>query len=240
MKLNTSIMVVVMLFAFNSSTFSQGNTPDYNKKPAEFIYKGVSFYQLPYAFDALEPSIDKETMLFHYDRHHKAYFMKYVDAMEGKPSIKIEQLLKNISKYAEGIKNNAGGYYNHMLYFQILSPGGNNMPQGKLLSAIVKKFGSYELMKTKISDAALNRFGSGWAWLAVNGSGELFVSSTANQENPLMDVVKERGIPILALDVWEHAYYLKYQNKRKDYVENFWKLVNWDEVEKMFEGAEKN
>jgi len=237
MKIKITSLIIGMIFLTNINAFSQTTTLDYSKKPTEYIYKGVAFYQLPYAFNALEPNIDKETMLFHYDRHHKAYFTKYVDAMEGKPQIKIEDVLKNISQYSEGIKNNAGGYYNHILYFQIMLPGGSNLPKGKLESAITKKFGSLDNMKKQISDAALSRFGSGWAWLAVSGNGDLFVSSTANQENPLMDIVKERGSPIIALDVWEHAYYLKYQNKRKDYIDNFWKLINWDEVGKMFEEA---
>jgi Fe-Mn family superoxide dismutase len=239
MKNKIITLIIAIFFLININANSQGNAPDYNKKPTEFIYKGVSFYQLPYAFNALEPNIDKETMLFHYDRHHKAYFMKYVDAMEGKPQLKIEDLCKKISQYPETVKNNAGGYFNHILYFQIMLPGGSNLPKGKLAIAIDQKFGSFENLKKQISDAATSRFGSGWAWLSVSENGELFVSSTSNQENPMMDVVKDRGTSILALDVWEHAYYLKYQNKRKDYIENYWKVLNWDEVGKMFEKALK-
>lgn len=239
MKIKILTIIIILFVCATNKTYSQTNTFDYSKKPTEFVYKGAKFYQLPYAFDALEPNIDKETMLYHYDRHHKAYFTKYIDAMEGKPAQKIEDVLKNISKYSDAIKNNAGGYFNHILYFQIMLPGGSNLPKGKLANAIEHKFGSVENMKKQITDAATSRFGSGWAWLAVNETGELFVSSTANQENPLMDIVKERGTPILALDVWEHAYYLKYQNKRKDYIENFWKLINWDEIGRMFEEAVK-
>jgi Fe-Mn family superoxide dismutase len=238
MKIKISTIIIAMLFLCNIKVFSQNTATDYSKKPSEFVYKGVTFYQLPYAFNALEPNIDKETVLIHYDRHHKAYFMKYLDAMEGKPQQSLEEILNNISQYSEGIKNNAGGYHNHILYFQIMLPGGSNLPKGKLAAAIDKKFGSFEAMKKQINEAATTRFGSGWAWLSVNKAGELFVSSTANQDNPLMDISKERGIPILGLDVWEHAYYLKYQNKRKDYIDSFWKLVNWDEVGKLFNGAE--
>ncbi|MFZ4398794.1 MAG: superoxide dismutase [Bacteroidales bacterium] len=239
MKIKIIFLLIYLFVCSIINTFSQTNTADYTKKPAEYSYKGVVFYQLPYAFNALEPNIDKETMLFHYDRHHKAYFTKYVDAMEGKPQQKIEDVLKNISKYPEAVKNNAGGYFNHILYFQTMLPGGSNVPKGKLAIAVNQKFGSFENLKKQISDAATSRFGSGWAWLSVNVNGDLFISSTANQENPLMDIVKEKGTPILALDVWEHAYYLKYQNKRKDYIDSFWKLVNWDEVGKMYEKTEK-
>lgn len=235
MKNNFILTAILLLTGFYA--FSQNNTTEYSKKPDEFIYKGQTFYQLPYAYNALEPGIDKETVMIHYDRHHKAYFTKYIDAMEGKSELlgKIEDVLKKISQYPEGVRNNAGGYYNHILYWKIMLPSGSNLPKGKLATAIDKKFGSFENLKKQISDAAISRFGSGWAWLSINDNGELFISSTANQDNPLMDVVKEKGTPILALDVWEHAYYLKYQNKRKDYIESFWKLLNWDEVEKLYE-----
>ncbi|NVN93975.1 MAG: superoxide dismutase [Bacteroidetes bacterium] len=241
MKFKILTLIIVFLFLSGLKLFSQTNAVDYSKKPAEFVYKGISFYQLPYAYNALEPFIDKETVMIHYDRHHKTYFTKYVDAMEAKPElqVKIEDVLKKISQYSDAIHNNAGGYYNHILYWQIMQPDGNNMPKGILASAIDKKFGSFENMKKQITDAALSRFGSGWVWLSVNEKHELFVSSTANQDCPLMDIVKERGTPIFALDVWEHAYYLKYQNKRKDYVDNFWKLINWTVVEKLYEEAGK-
>ncbi|MFZ4411752.1 MAG: superoxide dismutase [Bacteroidales bacterium] len=239
MKNKISIILFSLFLLSASHVMSQATSTDFTKKPEAFVYKGKTFYQLPYAYNALEPNIDKETVLIHYDRHHKAYFTKYIDAMEGKPEQKIEDVLKNISQYPDAVKNNAGGYYNHSMYFQIMLPGGSNIPEGKLATAVSLKFGSFENMKKQISDAAVSRFGSGWAWLSVNANGELFVSSTANQENPLMDIAKEKGKPILALDVWEHAYYLKYQNKRKDYIENFWKLVNWNEVGKMFDEAVK-
>ncbi len=233
--------MIATFFIFNIKVNSQ-TTIDYSKKPSEFIYKGIPFYQLPYSFNSLDQYIDKETVMIHYDRHHKSYFTKYIDAIESKQEIQVrlEDVLTRISQYSESIRNNAGGYFNHILYWQIMIPGGNTLPKENLTKAIEKKFGTLENMKKQISDAALSRFGSGWAWLSVNENGELFVSSTANQDNPLMDVVKERGVPILGLDVWEHAYYLKYQNKRKDYVENFWKLLNWNEVEKLYEAALKN
>jgi Fe-Mn family superoxide dismutase len=242
MKNKISLLFSVVFFFTTFMAFSQITTPDYSKKPAVFMYKGQAFYQLPYTFNALEPYIDKETMFIHYDKHHKTYFTKYVDAMEGKPELKgkIEDVLKKISQYSEGIKNSAGGYYNHIMYFQLMLPGGSKIPQGKLAQAIDKKFGNTETLKKLISDAAVNRFGSGWAWLVVDANGDLFVCSTANQDNPLMDIAKDKGTPILALDVWEHAYYLKYQNKRKDYIDSFWNVLNWDEVGKLYDAAVKH
>jgi Fe-Mn family superoxide dismutase len=242
MKNKIFIIMIAIFFINNIKVNSQTNTTDYSKKPDKFVYKGIAFYQLPYSYNSLEKYIDKETVMIHYDRHHKAYFTKYIDAMEGKPELqgKMEDVLKKISQYSEGIRNNLGGYYNHIMYWNIMLPGDFTSPKDKLAKAIEKKFGTLENMKKQLSDAALSRFGSGWAWLSVNDNGELFISSTANQDNPLMDVVKERGVPILALDVWEHAYYLKYQNKRKDYVDNFWKLLNWNEVDKLYEIPLKN
>jgi Fe-Mn family superoxide dismutase len=235
MKKNFINLVLLFVLGISTQLFSQNSNTDLTKAPDEFKYKDQIFYKLPYTYNALEPYIDKETVMIHYDRHHKAYFTKYIDAFEGKPFAKIEEILNNISKYSDVVRNNTGGYYNHNLYWSIMKPGGSTTPKGKLANEIDKKFGSFENLKKQISDAALSKFGSGWAWLLINSNNELIISSTSNQDNPLMDVVAEKGYPILGLDVWEHAYYLKYQNKRKDYIENFWKLVNWDEVGKIYE-----
>ncbi len=239
MKNSFITLIIFISLSINSQAFSQNLVTDFSKIPTEFKYKDQVFYKLPYAYNALEPYIDKETVMFHYDKHHKAYFTKYLDAIEGKNITDIEDVLKNISKYSDAIRNNAGGYYNHILYWQIMLPEGSNIPLGKLANEINKKFGSFENMKKQISDAAITKFGSGWAWLSVNKNGDLFISTTSNQDNPLMDIISENGNPILGLDVWEHAYYLKYQNKRKDYIENFWKLVNWDEIGKKYENLIK-
>ncbi|MES2775964.1 MAG: superoxide dismutase [Bacteroidota bacterium] len=193
---------------------------------------------LPYAWNALEPSIDKETMNIHYSKHAAAYAKSVKEAMTAEnvdsATTSITQLLGNISKYTPKMRNNAGGHYNHELFWQLMKPGGDKTPGGSLLAAINKDFGSLEAFKTKFEDAGKTRFGSGWAWLIKNGDGKLQVASTANQDNPLMDISEIKGAPLLALDVWEHAYYLKYQNKRPEYITNWWNVVNWTVVESRF------
>lgn len=198
--------------------------------------KDVTFPDLPYAYNALEPAIDAKTMEIHYSRHHKAYYTNFLTALKDSPAGEMDllDLFANISKQSPAIRNNGGGYYNHKLFWENMSPS-KTEPSAKLKAAIEKDFGSFDKFKTDFSDAAKKQFGSGWAWLCVDKSGKLFVSSTPNQDNPLMDVVEKRGTPLLCLDVWEHAYYLQYQNKRADYVDNFWKIVNWDTVSKRFE-----
>ena len=193
---------------------------------------------LPYASDALEPHIDKQTMEIHHDKHHKAYTDKLNAAIEGTDlaNKSIEEIMKNVSGKT-AVRNNGGGYYNHNLFWSILGPNGGGQPSGALADAINKKFGSFDKFKEEFSNAAATRFGSGWAWLIVTGNGEVAVTSTANQDNPLMDVAEQKGTPILGLDVWEHAYYLKYQNKRPDYISAFWNVVNWDAVSKRYEQA---
>lgn len=186
---------------------------------------------LPYAFDALEPHIDARTMEIHHDRHHAGYTNNLNNAiagtdLEGKS---IEEILTNVSGNG-AVRNNGGGYYNHSLFWTVMSPNGGGAPSGDLASAIDAKFGSLDTLKDEFSKAAATRFGSGWAWLIVDGAGNLAVTSTPNQDNPLMDVAEVKGKPILGLDVWEHAYYLNYQNKRPDYIKAFWNVVNWDEV----------
>jgi len=194
--------------------------------------------KLPYNYDALEPHIDAMTMEIHHGKHHGAYTANLNKAIEGTPlaNISIEEILKDVSKHSMAIRNNGGGYYNHNLFWNLMSPNGGGKPVGNIASAIDKKFGSFDAFKEKFNAAAATRFGSGWAWLILS-NGELEVFSTPNQDNPLMDVSEMKGFPLLALDVWEHAYYLKYQNRRPDYIESFWHVVNWKEVENRYNGA---
>ncbi|MEO1054180.1 MAG: superoxide dismutase [Bacteroidota bacterium] len=187
---------------------------------------------LPYAFDALEPHIDARTMEIHHGKHHAGYVSKLNAAIEGTDLAgkSLEEILANAGQHGGAVRNNGGGVYNHNLFWQVMSPNGGGNPSGDLGSAIDSKFGSFDNFKTEFSNAAATRFGSGWAWLIVDGGGNLAVTSTPNQDNPLMDVADAKGTPILGLDVWEHAYYLNYQNRRPDYVAAFWNVINWDEV----------
>lgn len=187
---------------------------------------------LPYAFDALEPHIDKLTMEIHHDRHHKAYVDNLNKAL-GASSKSLEDLLATVSTQSIAVRNNGGGHWNHRFFWQLLAPATNKQPSAVLLAQIQKDFGSLDNLKLEFGKAATSRFGSGWAWLLVK-EGKLVISSTPNQDNPLMDVADVKGKPILALDVWEHAYYLKYQNKRADYINAFWNVVNWDFVSQQF------
>jgi Fe-Mn family superoxide dismutase len=191
--------------------------------------------KLSYDYNALEPYIDARTMEIHHTKHHGGYTSKLNAAIEGSDleKLTIEEILQNISKHSVGVRNNGGGYYNHKLFWEIMSPNGGGEPTGDLMNAINKDFGSFSKFKAEFSNAAATRFGSGWAWL-LNQNGKLMVSSTSNQDNPLMDLVDVKGTPILGLDVWEHAYYLHYQNKRPDYIDAFWNVVNWGQVAKRF------
>jgi Fe-Mn family superoxide dismutase len=194
---------------------------------------------LPYANDALEPHIDKMTMEIHHDRHHKAYVDNLNKAIAGTDMEKVPlaQLIKDVSKYPVAVRNNGGGHWNHTFFWQIMGPKGGGTPTGKLATAINSAFGSFDKMKEEFAKAATSRFGSGWAWLIVGPDKKLKITSTPNQDNPLMDVATDKGTPILAIDVWEHAYYLKYQNKRADYVNAFWNVVNWNKVSENFDAA---
>ena len=191
------------------------------------------FAPLPYAYDALEPYIDKMTMEIHYDRHHRTYFNNFLAAIKGTELEKtpVPVIFANMSAYSVAIRNTAGGYWNHEMFWNCMKPKGGGFPEGKLSEAIISSFGSIDEFKKQFAEAAVKRFGSGWAWLVVNPEGKLFITSTANQDNPLMNTEEKRGTPILCLDVWEHAYYLKYQNKRSDYIAAFWNVVNWDFVQ---------
>lgn len=194
---------------------------------------------LPYAFDALEPNIDALTMEIHHDRHHAAYVANLNNAIagtewEGKT---IEEILKNISKASAAIRNNGGGHYNHSLFWEVINPENKGYLSGDLKTAIEATFGSVDEFKAEFKKAASTRFGSGWAWLCVKADGSLCICSSPNQDNPLMDISECPGTPILGLDVWEHAYYLKYQNKRPDYIDAFWNVVNWNVVEAKYAAA---
>ncbi|GAB3665997.1 superoxide dismutase [Echinicola sediminis] len=194
--------------------------------------------QLPYDVKALEPSIDAKTMEIHHGKHHNAYVTNLNNAiagtdLEGKS---LEELMKVAGSNA-AVRNNGGGHYNHSLFWTVLSPNGGGQPSGDLAAAIDAKFGSFDALKEEFNKAAATRFGSGWAWLCVNDKKELCVCSTPNQDNPVMDVAECPGTPILGLDVWEHAYYLNYQNRRPDYISAFWNVVNWEEVGKRYAAA---
>jgi Fe-Mn family superoxide dismutase len=194
---------------------------------------------LPYATDALEPHIDKTTMEIHHGKHHQAYVTNLNKALEGKPEAtsSIEDIIKNISKFAPAVRNNGGGHYNHSLFWTLLSPNGGGEPTGDLAEAIKSTFGSFSEFKTKVSEAGATRFGSGWAWLIVTPEKKLAVTSTPNQDNPLMDIAEVKGTPILGIDVWEHAYYLKYQNRRPDYLTAIWNVINWNHVAELYAKA---
>jgi Fe-Mn family superoxide dismutase len=202
--------------------------------------KPFTLPQLPYAYDALEPFIDQETMTIHHQRHHQAYVDNLNAALEksNETTTDLEALLQRISEYSPAVRNNGGGHYNHSLFWELLSPHPKLIPEGKLAEAIDSNFGSLEKLKAEMKKGGLGQFGSGWVWLYVKFSGALAISSTPNQDNPMMDIQSmNRGFPILGIDVWEHAYYLAYQNKRADYLEAFWSVLDWSVVEKKYEEA---
>ncbi|HEV7127168.1 MAG TPA: superoxide dismutase [Ktedonobacterales bacterium] len=195
---------------------------------------------LPYAYNALEPYIDEQTMQLHHDKHHAAYVNNLNKALEGEPqlaSLSIEELIKRLNEVPESmratVRNNAGGHINHTMFWQIMKPNGGGAPTGALATAITTAFGSFDELKAKFNEAGTKRFGSGWAWLALENGGKLHVMSTPNQDSPLMDGLA----PIMGNDVWEHAYYLKYQNRRPDYLAAWWNVVNWDEIAKRYAAA---
>jgi Fe-Mn family superoxide dismutase len=194
---------------------------------------------LPYAPNALEPHIDARTMEIHHGKHHNAYVTNLNNAVAGTDAEKlsIEEICKNISKYPAAVRNNGGGHYNHSLFWTLMAPNSGGTPTGAIGDAINSAFGSFDDFKTKFAAAGTTRFGSGWAWLIVDASGKLQITSTPNQDNPLMDVAEVKGTPILGLDVWEHAYYLNYQNRRPDYITAWWNVVNWNEVAKRMSAA---
>jgi Fe-Mn family superoxide dismutase len=196
--------------------------------------------KLPYAFSALEPHIDAKTMEIHHDKHHQAYVTNLNKALEGTEGEKlsIEEICRNISKYPAAVRNNGGGHYNHSLFWEIMAPNAGGMPTGDLAKAIETDLGGFEKFKADFSNAGATRFGSGWAWLCVK-EGKLAVCSTPNQDNPLMDIAECKGTPILGMDVWEHAYYLNYQNRRPDYMAAFFNVINWTKVAELYAAAKK-
>jgi Fe-Mn family superoxide dismutase len=198
----------------------------------------LEFPALPYAYDALEPYIDAKTMEIHYDRHHRAYFNNYVNAVKGTPleNLPLEKVFASVSTAGDAIRNNGGGFYNHTIFWKNLGKGSSG-PSDELSSVINQAFGSFDKFREIFNNAGKTRFGSGWAWLYINADKKLAVASTPNQDNPLMDLSPVKGTPLLTLDVWEHAYYLKYQNKRADYIDAFWNVVNWDEVNRRYKEA---
>ena len=195
--------------------------------------------KLPYSYDALEPHIDARTMEIHHSKHHNAYTTNLNSAIEGTPleGKSIEEILKNLDMDNKAVRNNGGGYYNHNLFWEIMGPNGGGKPRGELAEAIDRDFGSFEEFKSQFSKAGATQFGSGWAWLCVHKGGKLDVCSSANQDNPLMPGIGCGGTPVLGMDVWEHAYYLNYQNRRPDYIEAFFSVINWEEVTRRFNEA---
>jgi Fe-Mn family superoxide dismutase len=198
------------------------------------------FPALPYAYDSLEPYIDAKTMEIHYDKHHRAYYTNFVNAIKGTPleAMTITEIFASMSKQTDAVRNNSGGFINHTIFWNNLGKGSAG-PSSELSSAITKVFGSFDKFKETFNTSAKTRFGSGWAWLYLNSDKTLAVGNTPYQDNPLMDNAAIKGIPLLTLDVWEHAYYLKYQNRRADYIDAFWNVVNWDDVNKRYQAALK-
>ena len=198
----------------------------------------MSFVQeeLKYDYNALEPYVDARTMEIHYSKHHAAYTANLNKAVEGTSleGKSIEEIFAGISKHPVAVRNNGGGFFNHNVFWSVMGPNGGGEPTGELLEAINSAFGSFAEFKSQFNAAAATRFGSGWAWLVKQADGSLVVSSTPNQDNPLMDIAEVKGTPLLTIDVWEHAYYLHYQNRRPDYIEAFWNVVNWEEVARRF------
>lgn len=194
---------------------------------------------LDYAFNALEPHIDARTMEIHHGKHHQAYVNNLNNALKDNAaalSSGLEEIIRNISKYSAAVRNNGGGHWNHSMFWKVMSPNGGGTPGGDLGTAITATFGSFDAMREQFNQAAATRFGSGWAWLVVH-DGKLVITSTPNQDNPLMDIADVKGTPILGLDVWEHAYYLHYQNRRPDYIGAWWNVVNWEEVSRRYAAA---
>lgn len=206
------------------------NERDVTDKSGEGPFK---LPELGYEYEALEPVIDKKTMKIHYGKHHAGYVRKLNKAIENHAMSgqTLAEIIAAVSAEDTNVRNNGGGHYNHSLFWEVMAPGGTKVPEGNLRDAMKSTFGSFDGFKEEFSNAAASQFGSGWAWLSVDAEGKLFVSSTPNQDNPAMtNIVEKNGTPILGLDVWEHAYYLQYQNKRKEYIDNFFKVINWEEV----------
>ncbi len=218
-------------------TKESNNSNNENQKTERIMKDGKhTLPELDYAYDALEPHFDAKTMEIHHSKHHQAYITNLNNAIEGTALAdkNLEEIFANMSQQPMAVRNNGGGHWNHAFFWKVLAPNAGGKPSGKLLEAIEKKYQSFDNFKDEFKKAGLTRFGSGWAWLVVDASNELQVTSTPNQDNPLMDVADVKGTPILGLDVWEHAYYLQYQNRRPDFIDSFWNVVNWQEVERRY------
>lgn len=249
----TSALIIFGFFNTECTFIAKAQTPqkdqmknnqinnDYNNQTAMTTLTKFEFKPLPYSYDVLEPFIDKLTVEIHYSRHHKAYYDNFMNAIIGTEMelLNMEEIFRNISKYPDSVRNNIGGYFNHTFYWENMKAHGGGHPNGKLSEAITKTFNSLGEFKKQFSESGKARFGSGWVWLCLDNKGKLFICSSPNQDNPLMDIAEKNGIPLLTMDVWEHAYYLKYQNKRADYIDAFWNVVNWEEVAKRYENALK-
>ena len=228
--IQASLAGAVVNFIPKQNIFSQSKTEITMQSKTPFILP-----ELPYPVDALEPHIDKMTMEIHHGKHHAAYITNLNKGVQETEwaSKSLEEILANVSKLPIAVRNNGGGHYNHSLFWKWMKPGGGGMPSGDLAAAINRDFGTFEKFKEQFSNSGITRFGSGWAWL-IKQDDKLVITSTPNQDNPMMDIAETRGIPILGLDVWEHAYYLKYQNRRADYIAAWWNVVNWDEAVQRF------
>ncbi len=232
-----SVFIISSCQQTESKSENQANTNDQQKSETVMKDGMHTLPQLAYEYDALEPHIDARTMEIHHTKHHQGYVDKLNNAIEGTDLAEksLEDIFKNMSQHPVAVRNNGGGVWNHNLFWKSLSPDGGGMPGPKLLGAIETKFESFDNFKEEFNNTAVSRFGSGWAWLIVDAQGKLHITSTPNQDNPLMDIADVKGTPILALDVWEHAYYLHYQNRRPEYIKSFWNIVNWAEVEKQYD-----
>ena len=233
---SAGLFIVTVLISLNIIAINPGNVKSSGIEGAPV----TEFPALPYAYNALEPYIDARTMEIHYDKHHRAYFTNFINAIKGTPleTMTLSDIFASMSKQSDAVRNNGGGFYNHVFFWNSMAAG-STTPSAELTAAINKTFGSFDKFKEVFNTAAKSRFGSGWAWLYVNADKNLAVGSTPYQDNPLMDNATVKGTPLLALDVWEHAYYLKYQNRRPEYIDAFWNVVNWNEVNKRFAEAVK-
>jgi len=234
--MNTKYFSLIVLSSVVAGQAFAGEDPLLKTTAAQ-----AQFPELPYPYDALEPYVDKMTMEIHYSKHHKAYYDNFLKATQGTEMEKmtIGDIFRQISKFPAAVRNNGGGFYNHVFFWQNMSPAGSSSISPAFEKILTARFGSMDEFRKQFGDAAKTRFGSGWAWLSVDDKGELFISSTPNQDNPLMDLADKKGTPVLGIDVWEHAYYLKYQNRRPDYVEAWWKVINWQVVEQRYKAAVK-
>lgn len=230
-----SVAVLSLIPKSNTIGYMKSNNKSIMNNRRKNTMSEFTLPELSYAYDALEPYIDARTMEIHHSKHHAAYTAKFNEALEGTGLGRLtpEEIFKDISKHTSAIRNNGGGFFNHSLYWTIMGKDKGGIPTGELADAINSSFGSFDKFKEQFTNAALTRFGSGWAWLVAQNN-KLVISSTPNQDNPLMDIAEVQGTPILNIDVWEHAYYLKYRNRRPEYIENFFNVINWDEVAKLY------